>query len=273
MMFQREFSLSVDTLLLSYLIDGTIGILLLAGGWLLTAWAARVAGRALDRTGRIDPTLRPIIVSTVRYVVFIMVMIAALARLGIQTASVLAVIGAAGLAIALALQGTLSNVASGLMLLFLRPFGVGDDVECDGVVGTVREVGLFATEFETADGLYVLVPNTQLFGKPMKNFSRLPFRRVDLKFGTSYAEDTGKVIDLALSVLKADPRVLTIKPANAYVSNLGPQSIELTMTCWTRREDYFSLLRDLQRTVKERFAAEGISIPLPPQDVRIISQK
>lgn len=273
MMFPRELSLSVDTLLLSYLIDGSIGILLLAGGWLLTAWAARVAGRALDKAGRIDPTLRPIIVSTVRYIVFGMVLIAALARLGIQTASVLAVMGAAGLAIALALQGTLSNVASGLMLLFLRPFGVGDDVECDGVVGTVREMGLFATEFETADGLYVMVPNTQLFGKPMKNFSRLPFRRVDVKFGTSYAENTGKVIDVALSVLKADPRVLTIKPSNAYVSNLGPQSIELTMICWTRREDYFSLLRDLQRAVKERLAAEGISIPLPPQDVRIISQK
>jgi small conductance mechanosensitive channel len=262
----------VDTLLLSYLIDGALAVLLLAGGWLLTAWAARIAGRALDKSVRIDPTLRPIIVSTVRYVVFGMVLIAALARLGIQTASVLAVIGAAGLAIALALQGTLSNVASGLMLLVLRPFGVGDDVECDGVSGTVREIGLFATEFETVDGLYVMVPNTQLFGKPMKNFSRLPFRRVEVKLGISYAQDTGKAIAAAIAVLKGDRRVLPNKPANAFVSHLGPGSVELTLICWTRREDYLSLLRDVQRALKERFDADGIVIPLPPQQVQVVQQ-
>jgi small conductance mechanosensitive channel len=260
----------VDTLLLSYLIDGTIAVLLLAGGWLLTAWAARIAGRSLDKAGRIDPTLRPIVISAVRYVVFGMVLIAALARLGIQTASVLAVIGAAGLAIALALQGTLSNVASGLMLLFLRPFSVGDDVECDGVSGTVREVGLFATEFETVDGLYVMVPNTQLFGKPMKNFSRLPLRRLEFKLGIAYSENTGKAIDTAISVLRADTRVLASRPSNAFVNHLGAQSVELTLMCWTRREDHVSVLRDLQRALKERFDAEGIHIPLPPQDVRIV---
>jgi small conductance mechanosensitive channel len=263
----------VDTLLLTYGIDTAYAILLLVGGWLMTAWAARMVNRALDRSRRIDATLRPVIVNFVRYVILGMVAVAALAKFGIQTASILAVIGAAGLAIALALQNTLTNVASGLMLLLLRPFGVGDDVDCEGISGTVREIGLFATEFETADGLYVMVPNTQLFGKPMKNYSRLPYRRVEVKVGIAYSEDIEKALAAALAVLKSDPRVISDKPAQAVVDRLGMGSVELALRCWTHRDNYWSLFHDLQKSVKARFDADGILIPFQPQEFRVLAKK
>jgi small conductance mechanosensitive channel len=265
--------LPMDALLITYVVDAAYAILLLAGGWILTAWAARWVHRWLDNSRHVDPTLRPIIVNFVRYLVFGIVAVAALAKFGIQTASVLAVIGATGLAIALALQGTLSNVASGLMLLVLRPFSVGDTVDCEGISGKVLEVGLFATEFETADGLFVMVPNNQLFGKPMKNYSRLPFRRIEVKVGIPYTQDIGKALDTGLDVLKTDMRVYHGNPPQAVVSKLGPASIELSLFCWTARADFWNLYYDLNRAVKDRFDAVGIAIAYQPLDPSVGTKK
>jgi small conductance mechanosensitive channel len=264
--------LPANLFVLSYLLDSAYAILLLIGGWLLTTWAAQMVRRRLERVRRMDPTLRPIIVNFVRYVVFGVVAVAALAKFGIQTASVLAVLGAAGLAIALSLQGALSNVASGIMLLVLRPFGVGDSIDLEGVSASVREIGLFATEFETYDGIYVLVPNTQLFSRSMKNFSRLPYRRVDVKVGISYSDDIDKALGVAMSILKGDQRVLSHIPPQAVVENLGASSVNLVLRCWTEAAKYGELLSDLQRKVKLRFDAEGITIPFPQQEIRIVGR-
>jgi small conductance mechanosensitive channel len=159
--YSMELDLEALTpLIFSYTVNLVSAILILVIGWNFAAWLGRFLRRKLGQSSRIDPTLAPMVAGTARYLALIVVLIPVLAQFGIQTASVLAVLGAAGLAIGLALQGTLSNVASGVMLLILRPFGAGDYIDASGVSGTVLEIGLFATRLETFDGIYVMVPNT-----------------------------------------------------------------------------------------------------------------
>jgi len=263
----------MEAFYLAYTIDLGAAILLLVGGLFVSSWARKLIMGGLNRAGHVDPTLRPVIANVVRYAIMVAAIVAALAKAGIQTTSILAVIGAAGLAIALALQNTLTNVASGVMLLFLRPFGIGDYVDCEGISGTVTQIGLFATEFETFDGLYVMVPNSQLIGRAIKNYSRLPYRRLDIKVGISYADDIDKAMAAGLAVLKADSRVISAKAPQVLVEGLGESSVDLVLRCWTMRDDYWSLLFDLQKAVKQRFDRDGISIPFPQHDVRIIEHK
>jgi small conductance mechanosensitive channel len=262
--------MTIDALLISYIVDAGTALLILSAGFFLSSWARRLIAAALDRTGRVDLTLRPIIASVVHYAIMVAAIIAALAKAGIQTASILAVIGAAGLAIALALQGTLTNVASGVMLLFLRPFGIGDAVDCEGISGTVTQIGLFATEFETFDGLYVMVPNTQLLGRAIKNYSRLPFRRLDVKVGISYTDNIDEAVDIGIGLMNSDPRIVDYKAPQVLVERLGESSVDLVLRCWSRREDYWSLLYDMHKNVKQRFDAAGISIPFPQRDLHIV---
>lgn len=263
----------MEAFYLAYAIDLGAAVLLLFGGLFVSGWARRLILSGLNRAGHVDPTLRPVIANVVRYAIMVAATVAALAKAGIQTTSILAVIGAAGLAIALALQNTLTNVASGVMLLFLRPFGIGDYVDCEGISGTVTQIGLFATEFETFDGLYVMVPNSQLIGRAIKNYSRLPYRRLDIKVGISYADDIDKAMAAGLAVLNADSRVISAKAPRVLVEGLGESSVELVLRCWTLRDDYWNLLYDMQKAVKQRFDREGISIPFPQHDVRIIEHK
>ena len=263
----------MDTLILSYGMNLIYAAIILLVGLGVAFWARRLIRRTLQRSERIDATLRPMIANIAYYLILVFVIVAVLARFGIQTASILAVIAAAGLAVGLALQGTLSNVASGAMLLFLRPFAVGDYIDADGIAGTVIEIGLFATELETYDGVYVMVPNTQLFGRAIRNFSRLPYRRVDVPVGISYRDDVEKALSVALSVLKEDARVLTEKPAQVMVTGLGESSVDLNLRCWTERANYGDLLCDLRKAIKLRLDAEGISIPFPQRDVHMIASE
>ena len=263
----------MNELLLTYAIDFLVAILLLVFGWLAAAWARRLIRRALEGSGRIDPTLRPVIASAVRYLILVVVLVAVLAKFGIQTASILAVLGAAGLAIGLSLQGTLSNVASGFMLLCLRPFGVSDYVDVEGTAGTVREIGLFTTELETYDGVYVMIPNAQVFGRTIKNYSRLPYRRIDVTVGISYGDDIEKAFAAAFAVLKGDARVRPDPAPQVMVAGLGDSAVNLNLRCWTGRDDYWDLLFDLQKAIKLRLDADGITIPFPQRDVHLIAQK
>lgn len=257
-------------LALNYALNIVIALVLLVVGWVLAGWARRAVRRALDRSSTVDPTLKPMLAQVVRYTILVIVLIAVLAKFGIQTASILAVLGAAGLAVGLALQGTLSNVASGMMLLFLRPFGIGDYIDAEGIAGTVLEIGLFATELKTFDGVYVMVPNTQLFSRPIRNYSRLPYRRVDVPVGISYGDDVERALAVALALLKGDARVREDMPPEVMVTGLGDSSVNLNLRCWTNASDYWALLFDLQKGIKLRLDAEGISIPFPQRDVHII---
>lgn len=243
-------------------------VLLLVGLW-LSSWLARQVGKLVDRQPRIDPTLRGVLTSVVRYTILIIVLVAVLGQLGVQTTSILAALGAAGLAIGLALQGTLSNIAAGMMLLWLRPYRVGDVIEAGNVSGKVVEVGLFATELHSWDGIYQFVPNSELWNKRVINFNRLPTRLVELKPGISYGDDIDKAKSVLVDVARKDQRVLATPEPIAFVSALNDSSVEISLRAWVLSNDYWDTLRALNEASKKALEAAGLSIPFPQLDVHL----
>ena len=223
------------------------------------------------RLPQADATVSRFLASISRYLVLIVVLIAVLAQFGVQTASILAVLGTAGLAIGLALQGTLSNIAAGVMLLFLRPIKVGEYVDAGGIAGTVDEVGLFSTQLTTFDGVYIQVPNGQIWNSAIKNYSRLPTRRVDVPVGVSYGDDIEKALGVLLSHLQNEPRVLAEPAPEVMVLALADSSVNLNMRCWTNASDYWALRFDLTKAAKELVEGAGCTIPYPQRDVHVIA--
>jgi len=221
---------------------------------------------------QMDSTLTPFIAGTTRYVVLAFVIVAVLAQFGVQTTSIIAALGAVGLGIGLALQGTLSHIAAGIMLLVLRPFRVNEYIDADGIGGTVVEIGLFATEMRTFDGVYQHVPNGTLLNRSIKNYSRNPTRRIDIPVGISYGDDVEEALAIAKSVLDAEPRLLADPPAETMVVALGDSSVNMNMRCWVNAGDYWSVLFGLTKTIKQRFDAEGITIPFPQRDLHIVER-
>ena len=194
----------VTAILANYGFDVVGAVVILVIGWILAGWIGGGVRKALNRVSWMDNTIRPIFASVARYLVMIITLIAVLNQFGVQTASVIAVLGAAGLAVGLALQGTLSNVAAGVMLLFLRPFRTGDYVEVGGKGGTVKEVSLFATELATADNVYISVPNSSIFGNTITNFSHHQTRRLDIPVGIGYGADIDRAFEVLLKVTADD---------------------------------------------------------------------
>ncbi len=219
----------------------------------------------------IDVQLIPFCANGAYYTVLALVMVAVLQLFGIETTSLVAMIGAAGLTIGLALQGTLSSFAAGVMLLIFRPFKVGDYVEVSGSSGTVSEIDLFTTTLNTSQNLQVLIPNASVYGKTITNYSANETRRVDVNVGIGYEDDIGSAMQIIEEITTGDPRVLS-EPATAIlVSELADSSVNLTVRAWCERTDYGALRSDLLRTLKEKLEAGGCSIPFPQQDVHIVS--
>lgn len=241
-------------------------------GRIAAGWARRLVRRALER-GKLDPTLVPFLSGLVYYLILAVVFVAVLGLVGIQTASLLAVLGAAGLAVGLALQGTLSNFASGVMLLLFRPFGVGDYIEAGGTAGSVASVGLFVTVLNTPDNVRILVPNSSVYGQTIKNYAANPTRRNDMVVGISYDDDIAVAVETVKQVLSEDGRVLQEPEPVIAVSELGDSSVNLVVRPWCTKEDYWSLRFDLTRTLKERLEAAGCSIPYPQRDVHLFEMK
>jgi small conductance mechanosensitive channel len=244
-------------------------ILLFAVGWWVAGRAQRAVARLLDKTSRIDPTLRSVISSVVRYSILVLVVVAVLGQLGIQTTSILAALGAIGLAIGLALQGTLSNIAAGMMLLWLRPFRVGDYVDTGSVAGTVKDVGLFACELHTWDGIFLFVPNAQLWNTKITNFSRLPTRLVDLKFGVAYGDDIATGLNVLTELAASDGRVHSEPAPVVFVDELGDSAVILTLRVWAATSEYWNVRRDFTKRGKSDLEAAGLSIPFPQRDVHV----
>lgn len=236
-------------------------------GWTVAGWASNATRRALSRSEHVDKTLVLVLSSVVRYFVIITAIIAVLSQFGVQTASILAALGAAGLAIGLALQGTLSNIAAGVMLLLLRPFKVGDYIDASGTGGTVDELGLFTTQMRTADGIYISVPNAQIWNSKIQNFSRLPTRRADVQVGIAYDDDIAAAQQVLMKVMTEDPRVLADPEPQVMVSALADSSVVLNLRCWANTENYWALLWDINKHAKLALDREGFSIPFPQQDV------
>lgn len=257
----------------TYALDviGALAILII--GWVVAGWVSNRTRGALTKASRVDDTLAPFIANVVRYAILAFVIVAVLAQFGIQTASIIAVLGTIGLAVGLALQGTLAHFAAGVVLLMLRPFRIDETIDAGGQLGTVQEIGLFATILRTPDGLFVYIPNGQLLNASIKNMSRNPTRRVDVVVGISYTDDVENALAIAKDVLEAEDRILKDPAPETMVVGLGDNSVNINMRAWVAGGDYFPVLTALQKNVKQRYDAEGISIPFPQRDVHIIEHK
>ena len=267
----QEIIEGVVAITIEYGVDIVGAIVLLIIGWTVAGWARRGIRHALERVPRMDETLKPFLAKLVWYVIMAFVLVAVLSQFGVQTTSVIAVLGAAGLAIGLALQGTLANVASGVMLLFLRPFNIGDYVDAGGIAGTVVEIGLFNTEIKTRNGLCLIVPNKIIWESPITNFSRNPTRRFDITVGISYGDDVNGATDLLMGLLTGDERILDDPEPLAVVEELGDSAVIINLRAWTRAEDFWAAVWDLKKAIKVEFEVARYSIPFPQRDIHIVS--
>ncbi|MEO3387758.1 mechanosensitive ion channel domain-containing protein [Mesorhizobium sp. CAU 1741] len=244
--------------------------ILLIVGYVIAGILERSVYAGLGQFRGFDETLRKFFSKTARYALLILVGVTVLAQFGVQTASIIAALGAIGLAIGLALQGTLQNIAAGIMLLALRPFRVGEYIDAGSVAGTIEEIGLFATELKTFDGVYVLAPNSELWNTPVTNYSRNPTRRSDILVGIGYNDDIGKALSIMRDMMANDSRVLKAPEPMAFVAALADSSVNVNMRYWTSAGDFWQTQFDFTRAVKTAFEENGISIPFPQREVRYV---
>jgi small conductance mechanosensitive channel len=248
---------------------GAIAILVI--GWMASKWVSSKIYKTMSKMPKADETLNRFFSSLVRYSILIFTGLAVLSQFGIQTASLIAVLGAAGLAIGLALQGTLSHVASGVMLLIFRPFKIGDFIEAGGQAGTVKTIGLFMTELATPENVHIIVPNGKIWDTVVKNYSHNSTRRVTLTMGIGYDDSMDDAMKIIMDTLKKDKRILKDPEPMTAVSELADSSVNFTVRAWCDKGDYWPLTFDLNKTLKENFDKKGISIPYPQRDLHIVS--
>lgn len=245
---------------------GAIAVLIIGR---MVAGMIRSGIRKAMTKAEVDATLIPFVASLVYYLVLAVVIIAVLSLFGIQTTSLIAVLGAAGLAVGLALQGTLSNFAAGVMLLLFRPFKVGDWVEIGGIAGSVIAVRIFSTILKTGDNIMITVPNAQVWGGTIKNYNGFDTRRIDLVMGIDYGDDIQVAMETIGKIVNADDRVLAEPAPLIAVSNLGDSAVEIVVRPWVSGADYWGVRFDLTRQLKEGLEAAGCSFPFPQQDVHM----
>ncbi len=244
-------------------------VLLVVGRWI--AGRLRSLTRRTAERARLDPTLSGFVGMGVYWLVLVFVIVAILGVFGIPTASMVAILGAAGLAVGLAFQGTFSNFASGVMLLLFRPISVGDFVEVGGSKGTVRSIGIFSTAMDTPDNVRVVVPNSGIFGETIQNYSVNENRRIDLVVGVGYDDDLQLAKDTILRVLKEEARVLAEPEPVVAVSEMAGSSVNFVVRPWVEAPNYWAARWDLTRALKEELEAAGLSIPYPQRDLHLFS--
>ncbi len=242
-------------------------VILILGYW-LSGKARHGVTFLIGRAPNGDAMLQGFFGSVASYVVMIFTILAVLAQFGVQTTSFIALLGAAGLAVGLALQGTLSNVAAGVMLLFFRPFRAGNYVEVGGIAGTVKQLTLFTTELATADNVQIIIPNSNVWGQAVRNYSYHPTRRTEITFRINYGAEPLKAIEEIKAVVKADARILTTPEPLVAVSALSDISIDLLLRIWTASGDMENVKFDLLRQVRARLDACGIAAPTLPHMIR-----
>ena len=245
--------------------------ILIIGMWVAKGIRAGIR-RMMDKRS-VDPTITRFLSSLVYIGMMAFVVLAALGQLGIQTTSFIAVLGAAGLAIGLALQGSLSNFAAGFMLVAFRPFKVGDFIEGAGIAGSVEEIQIFSTKLKTPDNKIIIVPNSKIFDDAITNYSAEATRRVDLVAGVSYEADLSKVKSVLEEIVTSNDLVLKDPPHQIAVSELADNSVNLVVRVWTNTADYWTVHFGLTESIKTRFDAEGIGIPYPQRDVHVYEHK
>ncbi len=246
-------------------------IIFVVGRWV--AMALRNVIRRVMTKKEIEPTIASFVCNLVYITLLVFVVIAAINQVGVQTTSFIAVIGAAGLAIGLALQGSLANFAAGFLLIIFRPFKVGDYIEGAGTAGVVENVQVFVTQLRTPDNKTVIIPNSKLTGDNIVNYSAKENRRVDMVFGVSYRDDLQKVRDVLHDVVSKDVRILQDPAPAIAVLELADSSVNFAVRPWVKTGDYWDVYFALTEKVKMRFDEEGISIPFPQRDVHMFSEK
>ena len=253
---------------LAFGIDVVFALLIFFVGRIIIGILVRGMSAAMQKNG-VEKTLETFVNNLVRTALLIVVIIAAIGQLGIQTTSFIAIFGAAGLAVGLALQGSLSNFASGVLIVMFRPYKVGDFVEAAGISGSIEQVQILTTIFKTGDNKQVIVPNSQVMNSIITNYSANDTRRIDMVVGVSYDDDLDKVRKTLEEIVAADTRVLDDPAPQIAVSELADSSVNFILRPWCATSDYWSLKFDLTETIKKRFDKESISFPYPQQDVHL----
>jgi small conductance mechanosensitive channel len=241
-------------------------------GRIIIRLISRMVARSMAKT-KTDKTLVGFVENLTYMLGMVFVIIAALGILDIPTASLVAVLGAAGLAIGLAFQGALSNFAAGFLIIAFRPFNVGDLIEAAGSLGIVRKIELFTTTLTTLDNKTVIIPNSALTGDKIVNYTETDTLRVDLIFGTSYSDDIDHVKKVITSVIESDKRILTEPAPLVAVTGHNDSSIDYAVRPWVKAEDYWGVYFDMHEKVKKAFDANGISIPFPQREVRLLNKE
>lgn len=242
-------------------------IIIILIGWFIAAWAQRRVAAVGKRYEHLDITLFDFLGSILRYTILIFTGLFVLNTFGIQTTSIVAMVGAAGLAIGLALQGTLSNVAAGVMIIFFRPIKAGDFVEVNGQSGTVKSISLNYTELASVANVQVIVPNSAVWGNTITNYSVYPTRRAEWVFGVGYGADLKVAEDAIRKTILADGRTQDDPEPFIQVNNLGESSVDFLVRAWCDRSDYFQYQADVKRNVKEALDAAGVDIPFPTRTI------
>jgi len=263
---------TIRTIFESYILVYGLNFVFAIVIFIIGKWIANIITRIVEKIlakGKVDQVLVEFVSGIVKSILILFVIIASLGQLGVDTTSLVALIGAAGLAIGLSLQSSLQNFASGVMLIMFRPFTSGDFVEVAGIAGIVEKISIFNTVVRTGDNKEMIVPNGKIYGDVIVNYSAKDTRRVDMTFGIGYDDDIKQAKDLIVSILNDDERILKEPEALVAVSELADSSVNFAVRPWVKSEDYWGVYFDLNEKIKLRFDAENISIPYPQMDVHL----
>jgi len=266
---------SIDTLLNTYLIPWGTKIILALLVFMIGKWIARLLTKTMEKVmtkGNVDKMLVSFLGNIAYAALLAVVVLAALEQLGVNTTSALAILGAAGLAVGLALKDSLSSFAAGVMLIIFRPFKLGDFIEAGGVSGVVEEIRIFHTMLKTGDNREVTMPNAQIYGGTIVNYSARATRRIDLVIGIGYGDDIKKARDIITDILAANETVLKDPAPNVMLLELGASSVDFAVRPWVKSADYWTTRADIMEAIKTAFDKEGVSIPYPQQDIHLFKE-
>ncbi|NVK58407.1 MAG: mechanosensitive ion channel [Alteromonadaceae bacterium] len=271
MFTQENIEMYVNTYAIPWGINIAMALIIFVIGRIAVGVIISMFGKIMSKS-KYDDMLVDFLKSILSAVLMLFVIVASLDELGVDTTSLVAILGAAGLAIGLSLQDSLKNFAAGVMLLVFKPFRAGDYVEAAGVAGTVKKIGIFTSSMNTPDNKEIIVPNGKIYGDNIINYSAMATRRVDMVFGIGYGDDLRRAKEVLEQLVKEEERILSEPAPVVAVASLGDSSVNFTVRPWVKKEDYFAVLWAFTENVKLRFDEEGISIPFPQMDVHLFKE-
>ncbi|MDR0656418.1 MAG: mechanosensitive ion channel [Treponema sp.] len=250
-----------------------VALIIIIAGIVINHTLKKIIARSMQSRIRLDETVVSLLRIILRYALFIICLIMILQNFGFNTASLLAILGAAGVAVGLALKDTLGNIAAGIILLFLRSYSKGDFIEFGAFMGTVKEIGLFTTILETPDGIFISAPNSSIWGVPLKNYTRNGKRRMDFSVGISYGDSIDEAFKTMQDIVAGEDRFLKSPAPQIVVQSLGESSVNICLRAWADNSVYWNIYWDQMRNIKDRIESAGLSIAFPRRDIHIIDGK